>query len=1150
MRAMKMRDWACAALLLAFASVWIFAQQSTGIILGVVKDNSGAVIPDATVTITNSETGLARTVATGPDGAFRAPVLPVGHYNIRAEKVGFSASVQNGLNLEVAQELVVNFTLQLGQVTQEVEVTAEAPLVNTTTSSLGSMVNEARMADLPLNGRNYVDLTLIQPGISKHPYAATGGFGSSGTWFSANGAPQRSNNYTLDGALMVNALGASTSSENGTTLGVDGIREYKVVTGFFNPEYGLVMGSQMIMVSKSGTNHWHGDAFEYLRNSALDARNFFDYPATSGGRRLPEFRRNNFGGSFGGPIKKDKIFFYGVYEGLRQSLGVSILDQVLPAACHQLVTSPSGVTTLANPSGCAPTLTNSSVVSPVILPFLGLYPSPNLPGNRYSFPAAATQREDYGQMRIDQNFSAADTFFVRYTIDDGELNNPTGSNQALSSGAALPYLRTVGTSRNQFVTLSENHIFSATLLNTARASMSRTNFYVNGVSTINLVGPTYSLVAGQPSGGFTISGYTGIAGQGTESDHIQTIFTFSDDLFYTQGRHALKFGALINRYNLFNLETKSLYGSATFNDAASFMQGIYANYLSLAPGSYLPRFWAYQTYGFYGQDEMRLTSRLTVNYGLRYEFLTIPRARYGLESRFVNFAHPADPAQPWSYGRVMTNPSLHNFSPRVGFAWDVRGDGKTAIRSGFGLYDEVGNFGSAIDQISLSTPPFSLTKTVTSNPTNQRISLPLPYPDTGLTSTCLGVSAIACTNRLQTMGYNLQQPHSLQYNFTVEQQLPGGLGLAVSYVGNRGIHLWQVQEGNPILPQIVSGVPNWFPYLCGGVLSAVNCAGAVNNPAYQRINPAYASVITTGTVGDSWYNALQVNLIKRLSKGLEFQSAYTWSKALDDSQGQLYASDCAATGGLYATAPYNERLDKGPACFDLAHVWHLNLLYHIPDIKSDNWAAGLLRGWWVGNIVSAQTGFPFTPLLNTPRSNNGLLAGQGLTGLIDRVNLGTDTTGTTFACTGTGSAFPGAPACSDGHVTYTYIPYNASKVITGDPNMWFNPLMFRLAPAGQQGNEGRNMLRGPGLGTWDFSLNKDTALPFLGEAGKLQFRVEIFNILNRANFSLPVSGNQRVFAGTLTDAAGASEPPVVNVGQITTTATSSRQIQLALKVIF
>src|ERR1041385_1413571 len=569
-----------ASILLLIVTVTARAQQNTGTIVGVAKDAPGAVVPGVSITMLNEETSLTRSVITGENGAFRAPALPVGHYTIRVELAGFQTQTERGLILEVAQELVVNPTLEVGAVTQqEVLVNAEAPLVNTTSSTLGSVVNEQSMSDLPLNGRNYVELTMLQPGISPQTLATTGGTpAASGTWFSANGAPVRSNNFMLDGAMLVNGGGASTSSEAGTTLGVDGIREYKVVTSAFSAEYGMVMGSQTVMVSKNGTNIWHGDVFEYMRNSALDARNFFDYKTTSGSRRLPLFQRNNFGGSFGGPIKKDKTFFYGVYEGLRQNLGVTILDSVLPAACHQLVNRGTSNTTLADPARCAPALTRSSVVPQVMQPFVDLYPLPNLPNNQFTFPSSSRQREDYGQIRADQNFSTADTFFVRYTIDDDELNNATSNVRALASGTAFPGIRTLGTSRAQSATLSDSHVFSPTLLNTVRVSFSRSNLGTFSHSDTNLTDPLHSLAAGQPIGTFSISGVTGFPGVAIPAFQNQTVYTLSDDLYYTKDRHALKLGMLLNRYHSSTQNTaKLLTGTVTFADVPNSTQGLYEN---------------------------------------------------------------------------------------------------------------------------------------------------------------------------------------------------------------------------------------------------------------------------------------------------------------------------------------------------------------------------------------------------------------------------------------------------------------------------------------------------------------------------------------------------------------------------------------------
>ncbi len=1110
------------------------AQAANGTILGTVKDSSGAVVPDVTVTLQHVATGQTRTVQSGPDGAYRAPALPVGNYTIKFEKSGFNTQQQTGLTLDVAQDLVVNATLQIGTAVQEVEVTGEAPLVNTTSAALGGLVGVQQMAELPLNGRNYVDLVFQQPGVTKQIIASSGGFGSAGTWFSANGAPVRSNNTVLDGALMQNAFAAATSSENGTTLGMDGIAEYRVVTSAVAAEYGMVMGAQTVMVSKSGSNSFHGDGYEYLRNSAMDARNYFDTTKGSGGKRLPLFQRNNFGGSIGGPIQKNKTFFYGVYEGLRQNLGVTVFDNVLPASCHQLVANGANYAFApgVNPASCASGLTASSVIPAQMVPLINLYPlpTPGLGGNafapQFTFPTASTQGENYGQMRVDHNFSANDTLFVRYTIDDGHLNNATGSNQAIASGIAFPQFRTSGLSRNQFATLSENHVFSPTLLNSLRASFSRTNFGAFNEYVTNLTSPQLSMVPGEPVGGIAIlgGGITGFGPGNYPTVHIQDIWTLADDLMYTRGKHAFKYGVLYNSYWLMNLEAKLAQGQVAFTNVNNFMRGIYTNFSSLTPGSNLQRYWHFNTLGFYAQDDFRATSRLTLNYGLRYEFMTTPQENDGKMSRFLNFT---DPTQSWTYGNVMTNPSLHNFSPRVGFAYDVTGKGTTSVRGGFGWYFDVANMGSAIDQENLAMPPYSGQSAVNKNRTGSDIiQIPFVYLPGEVGS------------RLQNMAYNLNNPQSFQYNLTVEQQLPFSTALTVSYVGMHGLNLWQTREYNPFIPTITNGTYEWDPFLCGGTPCATG--STIPNPAYHRLNPAYQTSITTASMGASWFNSLQVSLNRRLVKGLQFQSSYTWAKSLDTTQGQLYSSDCSAAGALQGANPFNPLYDKGPSCFDIAQNWHANLIYHLPNLQSNSFAAKLEHGWWFGNIVSVQSGLPFTPMVQQNRSLSGVLNGQGQTSVLDRVSL------VTPADVQYCQSNPGA--CK-----YTPVAFNASSVITGSPAQWFNPNMFKLGPVGQLGNAGRDMLRGPGLVEWDLSINKDTRLPFLGEAGQLEFRAELFNILNHTNFALPTQGNANaanVFAGSVSDLAAFSEAPNNNVGQITTTATSSRQIQLALKFIF
>ena len=1076
-----------AAIALLLAAAPMLAQLPTGTILGVVKDSSGATVPDAQVSVTNTDTNDVRSTTTGSDGAFRVSALQPGHYSVKVEKSGFKTLTQTGITLDVATQIAVNASLEVGSSTQAVTVTGEAPLVNTTTSSLGGLVNDEKLADLPLNGRNFVDLALLQPGVTNDTnFTNTNAQGGNwGVMFSSNGSPVRSNNFTLDGAPMINIHG-NASGGIGTTLGVDGIKEYRVITDAFSAEYGLQMGSQVVIVSKGGGNQFHGDVFEYLRNNHMDARNFFDYSYTTTGNRLPLLQRNNFGGSFGGPIKKDKTFFYAVYEALRQNLGATIIDNVFPANCHVATANPCAITA-ANPNGN---------VAAVVLPLLALFPSPNLPKNQFTYPETQPSSVNYGQIRVDHTFSTADSVFGRYTVQDG---NNTNAN-------VYPTLHLNSLGRDQFISLAENHIFSATLLNTARVSLSRTNLAANPIFPSFFVGPQYSFVAGQVYPGVSVGGVTAFNTVGnTPFALLQNIYTLSDDVYYTKGHHAFKFGGLVNRFENYDLITAKKFGSLSFASEAAFLAGVANSGSALSPGSDENREFRFYTVGFYAQDDWRVTPRLTLNLGLRYEFATVPIDRLG---RNYAFRPSLAQATMTTHGPIFQNPSYKNFGPRVGLAWDVTGQGKTSVRAAFGEYYDVGNSGYVLYNAARGTPPISSSTAYL--PTGQAFTLPVAYGG-------------ALSTEIATNQYLISQPRMLQWNLSVEQQLAPSLSLAVSYVGTRGIHLQGSEEGNPCIPtSITNGIPFW----------AKDCGQG-------RLNPLFSDSNYSTTNFDSFYHSLQAVVTKRVSHGLELQGAYTWGKVLDDTQGQFGASECVSQGGAEGVYPSDKKhFDKGPACFDVEHNVRINALYHVPSFGPDNMLArSVLRGWWLGSLVSWETGLPFTPVLTSWRSLSDHLTGFSGTSQTDHASLGT-------ATVAPGQVGP------DGTVNTTqntFIPYNPSTVITGNPQQWFNPLMFTPGPVGFLGTATRDMLRGPHMSDVDFSLNKDTAMPLLGESGKLVFRAEFFNIFNHANFGMP---NGATFAGTVTDKSQFVEPLVSNAGVIINTVTTSRQIQLSLKILF
>ena len=1192
------------AVLLALTAA--IAQLPTGTILGTVKDSSGAVVPGAEVAARQTDTNQSRTATTGEDGAYRFDQLSVGTYEITVKASGFETDVQSGLTLSVGAEQVSNFTLQVGSVSQTVSVSAEAAtLVTTTNASLSSLVTPDLIADMPLNGRNYNDLTLLQMGVSKSPNSGISTIGYSGTQFSSNGAPQRSNVYMLDGGLLMSASDNNGSSAMGTTLGVDGIQEYRIITNNFDAEYGMAMGSQMIVASKGGTNNFHGGAFGYLRNSVLDARNYFDLPAYSqalgANKRNPDFRRAQFGGSIGGPIQKDKTFFFGVYEGLRAYLASTQRSTTLGSTAHptgcqgayqsyiyNALCPQLGALTTTN---CDPTIGAQcqKITDPYIPAFLPLWPAPNLPGAQlnYGWTFNQVSPEDYGQIRIDHTFSASDNIFGRYTIDDSQLPylGAFYSNQA------------VETARNQFVSLAENHIFTPSVVNSAHVSFTREPLLLtNQILDPRLNDPSRVLVPGNNLGmGSLNPGSAGSVGDGQLSprEEYENLYTFADDVSWNRGKHSFKFGGIVNHYSEKFLTHGYDRGIFSFGTLVNFLQGntttfsvteptVACNgsncgglYSGLSVGDNIAKYVHFATMGFYAQDSWKATSRLTLNVGMRYEPTTDNDEVTG---RAGNLRNPATDTAFTVGNPIFTNASLRNWSPRFGFAYDVFGDGKTAVRGGFNLLYDLSTLGSAYMLYGGYGNPFSQNFSTSSySAIFGALAVPAVIPAIG-----------TFTPTYRGPAYHQNQPHLMSWNLGIERQLPGQMALTVAFAGSKGLNLYSDEEGNNVLtsgvPQIDAngkricaqvvpgtvlndadqydnaGATSCYFYNLPAAKPATQCLLAVGpSPApqpgdlsqqpnsgkcYNRVNDRLPSMVFIRSIGTSLYSALDVNLTKRVTRGLQFNLTYTWSKMMDNHQG-----DTAQDGQIIAQEPLHRNTMWAPSEFDLTHVFHFSSIYHFPDFTSrKGFAGGLANGWGINGILSLQSGYPFSAYLSSDRENIGYE--PSYTNVPDTPDLA-----------------PGRTAYNITHGKSAGCGSIAAGTPLGTPGLYFDPCAFAIQPAGFIGTEGRNFLRGPGLNNVDFSIVKDTPVSKLGEGGKIEFRAEFFDLFNHPNFALP-SGVQIASGGSCPANPSETDPtqagiegcaltPLNAAGAISSTITNpgalpagQRQIQFGLKLIF
>lgn len=1057
-RALHLRKTTVYTFLLALA--WtlylphVHAQDDASI-SGFVHDSSSGGIVDATVHIKNLETGTQRELKTDQAGRFHAPSLPVGNYEVEADKSGFRASKNSNVPLVVGQHAELDLALQVGDMLQTVEVHSDAEVLTATTEDTSGLVGERQVKDLPLNGRSYDQLLTLNPGTVNYTSQRAGGTGTSnsvtGNMFSVSGRRPQENLFLLNDVEYTGAseINDTPGGVSGQLLGVDAVREFAVVADTYGAEYGKRPGAQVSIVTASGTNQLHGSLYEFVRNSAMDARNFFDLPT------IPDFQRNQFGGSLGGPIRKDKTFLFGNYEGYRQTLGVSDVTLV-------------------------PDDTSRAAAVPSVQPLLALWPVANGPeiltstgapsgiAKAFSSPIQNI-REDFGTTRIDQIFSNKDSVAGVYTIDDSQAHSPT-TNPISFDDITL---------RGQVASISETHVFSSSLLNKAVFGFSRGAFYFNSGTTVDLPGwvqdglPVGAVVVG---GGTTLNGASQITNGGTNAGSnlraVRNLYTVSDQISYAVDRHTFSFGGWLQRVQANDSLVQDQYGQISFTNLQTFLKGSVSTY-TWAP-TYTPLSWRSIEGAGYAEDAIKLRSNLELRLGFRFESTNGWNEAQGRASNYL-FPDGVIATQPTVSGSALAvNNAKFLPEPRAAIAWSPFGSTKTVIRAGFGTYYALlDNLSYRLDQ----NGPYNTVYAV------KNIAFSSIAPDTTYPGSKVIPSGVQP---------NLQTPTVQTWSFKIEREVWSNTTLEVGYVGSHGYHELLSLDANLPTPTIcpASPCPAGYP---DGILYYPSGAALANNKVWNTTH--------WFSEGISSYNGLQVDLNHHWANGLQFRGVYTFSKTLDD--GDNMNTSVATNSPAFLSNPLEPNADYGPASFDIRHSGVVQATYDLPFARDkaalrSTWQSLLIANWQISTIVTAQSGLPFTPQLSYNPSNDG-----------DTRN-------------------PVRPSWN---------PKFTGPVILGGANEYFNPAAFIQPLAGTYGNVGRNVLTGPSLVETDLSLAKRFSI---SERVGLQFRAELFNIINHANLNTP---NPVVYAA----ATGGPSP---TAGVITSTATTSRQVQLGLKLLW
>lgn len=1040
-------------LAIAFASA-AHAQIVGASIQGTVRDTSGAGIPQAAILVRNLETGAERKVETNAEGHYAMPSVPVGSYEVTAQKGGFSTQSRSGIDLVIGQSAVVDLSLAVGEVHEQVAVTDVPQTLNTTTQQISGLVSERQVKELPLNGRSFDELITLNPAVVNYTGQRSGAVGttnsSPGNMFAVAGHRPQDNVFLLNGIEYTGAseINVTPGGVSGQLLGVDAVREFNVVSDTYGAEYGKRTGAQVSIVTASGTNQLHGSAFEFLRNSALDARNYFDQDD------IPIFQRNQFGGALGGPIVKNKLLLFGNYEGFRQNLGLSNVTLVPDNAAR-------------------------AAAVPSVQPLLQLWPVQNGPelgggiAEAFNHPLQRI-REDFGTTRVDHNISAKDSAFAVYTIDDSAANTPT-----------INPLSSVDTSlREQVLSVQEQHIFSSNILNTFRFGFSRGGYFFTGQTPVDLPG----WVEGDPVGAVVIGGGTALNGAsqislggtnaGSNLRAVRNLFTWDDHVFISHGKNQLEAGIWLQRIQSNSNLAQYQYGQASFGSLSAFLNGTVSTFTVIPSPTELG--WRSLEGAAFVQDTLRMRSNLELRLGFRFESTNGWNEAQGRASNYVFDQNGVLETQPHIGSSAFTdNRAKFLPEPRIGIAWTPSENGGTVVHAGVGIYRALLD---SLDYRLDQNAPFNTTQSLKNVAVSSLHFVPGEPAPSGSKISPSGIQP------------NADTPTLLSWSLNIEQQIAPGTSLTLGYIGSHGYHQMLSEDVNEPIPTICPAS------LCPSSLPA----GTVYYPSGAPLaNPALANSTTWISEGVSSYNGLIVDANRRFNNGLQIRGVYTFSKNLDD--GTAWNSSVGANAPGFVMYPAEPHLDYGPANTDVRHLAVLNGTYDLPIGRGkpwlnngSSWQEKAVSGWSTSAIVNLQTGLPFTPQLGFNPTNNG------------------------------DSRNPIRPSIN---------PDFRGKVVEGDPQQYFHPEAFVVPASGTYGNLGRNTLTGPGLSSLDLSFRKNTAI---SERVNLQFRSEFFNILNHTNFGTP---NTVVYSS-------ASATPSPTAGVITTTATTSRQIQFGLKLLF